>query len=153
MTNTLTAPPPRRAAPEPAVLMHAARADGCIAPAHPVLVIDADPLSRGLLDEWLGECGCAPSHAGHDERALAPAAGRFELLVVDIPYPRQGGPELLQRLASEHPGTPIVALSPTFFGSVGCTGALARTLGVARVLPKPLSREALLAATRELLPT
>ena len=128
--------------------------DGCCTvAAHPVLIVDTDPALRGLLEEWLGECDCALSYACRDEAAQAPPAGRFELLVVDIPYPRQGGLELLQRLASEHPGTPIVVLSPTFFGSVGCAGALARTLGVARVLPKPLSREALLAAARELLAT
>jgi CheY-like chemotaxis protein len=116
---------------------------------HPVLVVDADPALRGLLEEWMGECGCELTYAGTDgERP----SGRFDLLVVDIAFPRQGGPELLRRLSEEHPGTPIVALSPTFFGSVACAGALARTLGAARVLSKPVSREALISAACQLLP-
>jgi CheY-like chemotaxis protein len=117
---------------------------------HPVLVVDADAALRGLLEAWMGECGCELTYActGGD-----PVAGRFDLLIVDVAFPRQGGPELLRRLSEEHPGAPIVALSPTFFGSVACAGALARTLGAARVLPKPVSREALLAAARELLAT
>jgi CheY-like chemotaxis protein len=124
-------------------------AEMTVAP-HPVLVVDADPALRGLLEEWMGECGCELTYActGGDR-----AAGRFDLVIVDVAFPRQSGPQLLRRLSEEHPGTPIVALSPTFFGSVARAGALARTLGAARVLPKPVSREALLSAARQLLAT
>lgn len=116
---------------------------------HPVLVVDADPALRGLLEEWMGECACELTYA--DTGGDRPP-GRFDLVVVDIAFPRQVGPELLRRLSEDHPGTPIVALSPTFLGSVACAGALARTLGAARVLSKPVSRGALLAAACHLLP-
>ena len=117
---------------------------------HPVLVVDADAALRGLLEEWMGACGCELTYActGGDR-----VPGGFDLMIVDVAFPRQDGPALLRRLSEEHPGTPIVALSPTFFGSVARAGALARTLGAARVLPKPVSREALLAAARQLLAT
>jgi hypothetical protein len=44
----------------------------------------------------------------------------------------------------------VLALSATFHASVECTGELARSLGVAGVLPKPLRRETLIAAVRNL---
>jgi DNA-binding NtrC family response regulator len=116
--------------------------------AHPVLVIDADPLLNRLLGQWLAECGCTPCHAGAPGE---PTAGRYELLIVDVPFPRQGGGDLLRRIANEHPGTPILALSSTFFGSVACAGSLCSSLGVASVLPKPLAREALITAVQKVL--
>jgi CheY-like chemotaxis protein len=128
--------------------MHAVNDRRAAAP-HPVLVVDADPALRDLLEEWMGECACELTYA--DTGGERPP-GRFDRVVVDIGFPRQGGPERLRRLSEEHPGTPIVALSPTFFGSVACAGALARTLGAARVLSKPLSRDALLDAACQLLP-
>lgn len=129
--------------------MHGRAENGCAA-LHPVLVVDADPALRGLLEPWMSECACALTYASSGGDASPP--GRFELLVVDIPFPRQGGIELLRRLAGAHPGVPIVALSPTFLGSVARAGTVARALGVARALAKPLSREALISAVRQLLP-
>jgi CheY-like chemotaxis protein len=117
---------------------------------HSVLVVDADPALRGLLDEWMGECGCALTYASPGDDA--PPGRRYALVVADVPFPRQGGLERLRRLGQAHPGTPILALSPTFFGSVCCAGDVARSLGVARVLAKPVSRAALIAAARQLLP-
>ena len=116
--------------------------------AHPVLIIDADPQVTHMLGEWLAACGCTPHQAGAPG---APAQGRYALVIVDVPFARRDGSELLRHIAREHPGTPILALSPTFFGSVACAGALAQALGVASVLPKPLSRDALIAAVHRVL--
>ena len=112
-----------------------------------VLVADADCALYGLLEEWLAGEGfelsgaCAP-----DE----PARDGYDLIVVDVPFPREGV-EMLRRLGREHPGTPIVALSAAFFPSVEASGALARELGVAAVLPKPVTREALISAASRVL--
>jgi CheY-like chemotaxis protein len=111
-----------------------------------ILVVDADPALLGLLEEWLGEQGCLVVAEGGD-----PQHDGFDLAVVDIPFPRQGGTNVLKRIASEHPGTPVFALSSSFFARIESCGAVARTLGVARVLPKPLARDALVAAVRKLL--
>ena len=112
-----------------------------------VLVVDADEALFDLIEEWL-----AP--AGHrvvaQNAANARAKGGVDLIVVDVPFPRQGGLGRLQRIALEHPGTPMLALSSTFFPGVGSNGAVARALGVAGVLPKPVKREALVAAVEEL---
>ena len=113
-----------------------------------VLVVDADDALFGLIEEWLGAAGhdVIPEHA-RDARAHA----GVDLVVVDIPFPRQGRMSLLERVAAEHPGIPILALSSTFFAGIGSNGAVARALGVAGVLPKPVSREGLIAAVADAL--
>jgi len=116
-----------------------------------ILVVDTDRALLGLLEEWLGVCGCVVESDPDRNEDRAPNSERFALLIVDVPQPRRGGMELLQRLAAEHPGTPIIALSSTFFPGIESTGGVARTLGVACVLPKPVGRESLLTAVRSLL--
>ena len=112
-----------------------------------ILVADADCALYGLLEEWLAASGyvlagaCAPDAARHNG---------YDLIVVDLPFPREGG-DVLRQLRHEHPDVPIIALSASFFSGVVLSGALARSLGVASVLPKPVTREALLVAGRHAL--
>jgi DNA-binding NarL/FixJ family response regulator len=61
-----------------------------------------------------------------------------------------GGQQVSREVAAQYPGIPILALSPTFFSNVSCGGNCARALGVAGVLPKPIARDALIAAIRDL---
>jgi DNA-binding response OmpR family regulator len=111
-----------------------------------ILVADADCALFGLLEEWFAASGwqlagaCQPAEAPPDD---------YDLILVDVPFPREDL-EVLNLLRHEHPGTPIIALSTNFFPGVESTGAVARDLGVAAVLPKPLTREALLAAARRI---
>jgi DNA-binding response OmpR family regulator len=113
-----------------------------------VLVVDADPALLGLLEEWLGGQGCrvVPDGAGGDSER-----NDFDLAVVDVPFPKHGGLSLLKHVAEQHPGVPILALSSNFFAGIANTGMVARALGVAGALPKPVTREALLAAAGRLL--
>jgi CheY-like chemotaxis protein len=107
-----------------------------------ILVADADCALFGLLEEWLSGTGielagaCGPDDAAHDG---------YDLILVDLPFPRQDGHQMVKSLAREHPGTPIIALSSTFLPGIEACGAVARELGVAGALPKPLTREALTA--------
>ncbi len=111
-------------------------------------VVGADRVTLALLQEWLRAAGYrVVERDGEGERAPT----RPALTIADVPFARQGAPELLRRIAQPHPGTPVLALSPTFFGNVRCDGDCARKLGVAGVLPKPLTREALLAAVDRIL--
>jgi CheY-like chemotaxis protein len=105
-----------------------------------VRVVDADPALRELLEEWLQPLG----------HRVVEGGGRVGLVVIDVASPRQGGLEVLKRIAAEHPGAPQLVLSSSFFPGIDCCGDVARTLGVAGVLPKPVSREAVLAAVRRL---
>ena len=109
-----------------------------------ILVADADCALYGLLEEWLAGTGCVLAGAcGPDDAAQ----DGYDLIVVDVPFPREAS-EVLGQLRREHPGTPIVMLSAGFFPGVEVSGALARSLGVASVLPKPVRREAMVAAMR-----
>jgi DNA-binding response OmpR family regulator len=112
-----------------------------------ILVVDADPALLGLLEEWLAGQRCQVLADGGD----AAAQDCVDLAVVDVPFPRHGGLCQIKRVAERHPGVPILALSSNFFAGVASSGMAARALGVAAALPKPLSREALLAAVGKLL--
>jgi DNA-binding NarL/FixJ family response regulator len=105
-----------------------------------VRIIDADPALAGLLEQWLGELPCRIA-----------SEGAADLVIVDIPFPRQGKAEVLRRLAREHPTAPILALSSSFFAGIETNGAVARWLGVAAALPKPVTQAALTDAVRRLL--
>lgn len=108
-----------------------------------VSVLDMDRAGLDLLSEWLTQEGFRVS----DMRGAASAS----VLIVDVPFARGGAREHLRCIAQQHPGKPILALSPTFFSSVRCHGDCARSLGVAGVLPKPVSRESVITAVRDVL--
>jgi CheY-like chemotaxis protein len=108
-----------------------------------VLLAGIEPALAALLAEWLAEAGIRALAAGRPEQV--------HLVVVDIPFPRQGAPTLLQGLATAWPHAPVLALSATFFASVAARGAVARELGVASVMAKPVNREAWLAEVKRLL--
>jgi CheY-like chemotaxis protein len=114
-----------------------------------VLVVDADAALLGLLEEWLVPHGCniVAERAGADH-----TRDGFDLIVVDVPFPRARGLDVLQRVRRAHPCIPVLALSANFFASIDRSGTVAQTLGVASVLPKPVTRAALIAAVRHLLP-
>jgi CheY-like chemotaxis protein len=105
------------------------------------LVVDADPAVTALLDEWLAELGFSVTEE--------PRGGHRDLILVDVPYPRLGAPELLRRLAREYPRTPILALSSNFFAGAGESGAVAKSLGVSAVVPKPVTRVGLVNAVNK----
>jgi DNA-binding response OmpR family regulator len=112
-----------------------------------ILVVDADRLTLGLLEEWLRAAGYEVVKGQADDAATPEGVA---LAIVDVPFARSGV-ERLQRFAARHAGTPILALSPTFFSHVKCIGDCARSLGVSGVLPKPVARDALITAIEDLL--
>lgn len=145
---------------EPATLQPAASR------ARRVHVVDADPATFELIREWLvpegwqvlefdacnaGTADDAPSlaivdlgfarHVG-DARGAGDPSGAADARGAVVPA--------LVRVRDALPGVPLLVMSPTIFDGVGCCGPCARQLGVAGVLPKPSSREALIAAVTNL---
>jgi DNA-binding NarL/FixJ family response regulator len=60
--------------------------------------------------------------------------------------PKHAGAQLVKEIRAAHPGTPLIALSGQFRCGLSTAGATAQTLGVAQVIAKPLTRDALLQA-------
>lgn len=108
-----------------------------------VLVIDSDPLTQSMLAEWLD---------GDGWHVLEPVAGEMPagitLIVLDLAFPRSQAPDALVAIRRAHPGVPVIVISPTVFANVGCCGPCAELLEVGGVLPKPVSRDALIRAAR-----
>jgi DNA-binding NarL/FixJ family response regulator len=107
-----------------------------------IVLSGADAALGALLAEWLGEL--ADLQLAPDPPAAVPAA---DLHIVDVPFPRRAD------AAADTPAraVPVLMLSATFLGAIDCHGPVAAALGVDGVLPKPVAREALLAAVRRLL--
>jgi len=116
-------------------------------PPRKVLLVEGDAALQGLLDEWLAA-------EGHDVSVDRLSDERSDnqphLVIVDLPYSREHGVELLRRVSQAHPDVPILALSSNLLASVASTGAVARALGVSGVLAKPIARAALICAVRDL---
>lgn len=110
-----------------------------------VLVFDSDALTQSMISEWLDADGWQVLEPTPD-----PAVTDLSLVVVDLPFPRAGALDALQQIRQEYPGVPVIVISSTVFGSVGCCGPCAASLDVAGVLPKPVSRDALIGAARRL---
>jgi CheY-like chemotaxis protein len=113
-----------------------------------VLVVDADPALAALLAEWLCEAGCDVEHPGLDHTNHG---RRYDLAIVDVPFPRRGGASRVAEIAARYPGLPIIAVSAAFFPGVDACPEVASRLGVSLTLSKPLFRHALLRAVQRLL--
>jgi DNA-binding response OmpR family regulator len=114
------------------------------------VIYEEDDLMRALLEEWLGTEGYrvygAASHS-------AAARENVDLVIVSIYMPKQSGVQLVTELRAAYPRTPLIAISAQFRSGLSTAGATAESLGVARVIAKPLTRDALLATVRAILAT
>jgi len=87
---------------------------------------------------------------GYRVNTVAPCAPpphvAADLVIVSIGMPKHTGARVADKIRAAHPGTPIIAISAQFRADLSTAGTTAQTLGVAQVIAKPLSRDALLAA-------
>jgi DNA-binding response OmpR family regulator len=110
----------------------------------PVVAIhEEDELMHALLEEWLGGAGYGVQAAA---QLPGQTAGTVDLVIVSISSPKHAGAQLIQNIQAGYPGTPLIALSGQFRCGLSSAGATARSLGVAQVIAKPLTRDALLKA-------
>ena len=103
---------------------------------------------RALLQEWLAE-------AGFRVRAFAEPQGPFpeaaELVIVSVSMPKDAGMRRVQEVQTRHPQVPLIAISSQFRSGLSTAGATAHLLGVNQVIAKPLARENLLDAVRDII--
>jgi DNA-binding response OmpR family regulator len=113
-----------------------------------IAVYESDDLMYGLLCEWL-------RGAGHMVQSSARTPDRqthgADLVVVSVSGSKREIEPLLRGVRGVHPGAPIVALSSQARLGLSSNGVLARELGVARVMAKPLARRELVAAVDDIL--
>ena len=121
---------------------------GTLQPMSTIVIYEADDLMRGLLEEWL-------AGAGYGVSAVTPCGPPPDvaaaLVIVSIAMPKHAGSRVADKFRAAHPGTPIIAISAQFRADLSTAGTTAQTLGVAQVIAKPLTRDALLAAVRAII--
>jgi len=118
---------------------------------HTILVVDDNPVVRGLMVRVLGEHGYEVLEASNGELALSIAAahsGRIDLLLTDVLMPGMSGAELAVELETVRPGVPRVFVSGYPEGEILRSGML--DPGVTFV-QKPFVAAALLQRVREAL--
>jgi DNA-binding response OmpR family regulator len=106
-----------------------------------IAIYEPDDFMKNLLVEWLSEAGYYVQASAAQEPDSA-----VDLVIVSIQRPKHGGVGVIQAMRAIHPGTPLIALSSHFRSGLSSMGAAAQSLGVTRVLAKPLTRNDLLGA-------
>lgn len=113
-----------------------------------IVVVEPDDLILGLLQCWLGEAGYAVVVEAAKKLTCPNGVASDPLLVIiDVPTPRTPGQ--LIRSVREAYASPILLLSARLRRGTDGSSDLARQLGVRKVLPKPFTRDELLAAVSE----
>jgi DNA-binding response OmpR family regulator len=111
-----------------------------------IVIIEDDSLMRGLLREWLTAAGYTVREDALRHRL--PGSNSADLVIVDLYMPRQAGAAIVRAVQRAHPGAPVIAISGQFRPGLAGSCSAARELGARQVIPKPFSREDLLAAVR-----
>lgn len=104
-----------------------------------VAIYEPDDLMCRLLHEWLTGAGYTVYNANE-----AGPEVRLNLVIASISTTEVARRVLIPRLRREHPEASLIALCSRARSGLSCDGALARALGVERVMAKPLRREELL---------
>ena len=112
-----------------------------------ILIVETDDLIRELLERCLTEAGFVVQTGPSSSARPGDAAIHPSLVIVDVSNPR-GAEERVRALERAH-RAPVLVISGRFRRGLGGSVEAARRLGVRKVLPKPFTREELLAAVEE----
>lgn len=117
-----------------------------------ILLIDDDNFVRDMLRHTLAHFGHTVIEARNGKEGLALIqSANADLLITDIVMPEMEGLELLMELRKRKPPIKIIAMSGGGRGNAADYLRTAKFMGAAKVLAKPFTNEALLAAINELL--
>jgi CheY-like chemotaxis protein len=108
-----------------------------------VEVIEDDPAMRALLLEWLADEGYRVRVHGSSHVA---AAWDADAVVVDLSNQQLQGAEAIRHARSRFAPAAVIGLSTRLIHAPAGDCAQARTLGLDELLPKPCSRQTLVAA-------
>jgi DNA-binding response OmpR family regulator len=110
-----------------------------------ILVIDDDLLSRDYVGQILQTEGHTVEMAANGDDGLSLfRAHPADLVITDMVMPKTDGVELITILLNEHPNLPVIAMS----GAPNSAQYLylASYMGAGKILTKPFTAKALLAA-------
>jgi CheY-like chemotaxis protein len=117
-----------------------------------ILLIDDDDAVRTILYLTLVHYGHDVVEAGNGKEGLDLFKGSsFDLVITDIVMPEKEGFEVLMKIRKRNPALKIIAISGGGLHNAAHYLHTAKMLGAAKVLAKPFSNEALMAAVKELL--
>ena len=108
-----------------------------------VEVIEDDPAMRALLLEWLADEGYRVRVHGPTGVAATCAA---DAVVVDLSNEQLQGAEAIRHASSRFAPAAVIGLSTRLIHAPASASLQAHTLGLDELLPKPCSRQALVAA-------
>jgi two-component system cell cycle response regulator len=118
-----------------------------------IILADDDALMRTLCAEWLATAGYRVREAENGTQALELlGATPVTVLITDMDMPGCDGTQTLREARRRRPGLVVIAISGGNRGSGRNWAAAALEQGAAKTLAKPFTREALLAAVRQVLP-
>jgi CheY-like chemotaxis protein len=119
-----------------------------------ILLIDDDDSFRTMLRLTLVHFGYTVIEARNGKEGLALfKEANADLVITDIVMPEKEGLEVLMELRRKQPPpVKIIAISGGARVNIADNLRMAKLLGAAKVLTKPFSNEALIAAINELLP-
>ena len=117
-----------------------------------VLVVDDDPAVRKTVRRHLTAAGCEVLEAADGRIALKVLEEQqVDLLITDMYMPGVDGVELAIRTRQAERPVPMIGISGGGYMDQSDVLELARSMGVARTLPKPFDGEELLAAVNDVL--
>jgi DNA-binding response OmpR family regulator len=114
-----------------------------------VLTVDDSRVIRVMVSKQARELGCEVDEAEDGEQALGKlAAGKFDLVVLDVTMPVLAGPEMMSRLRGRGDETPVLMLTSDSTREV-VVGLM--KLGISDYVLKPFKTEELAAKMRKIL--
>jgi CheY-like chemotaxis protein len=118
-----------------------------------ILLIEDDENVRTVLYLTLVHYGHTVVEASNGREGLDLfRQGSVDLVITDIVMPEKEGFEVLMKIRRKNPALKIIAISGGGLHNAAHYLHTAKLLGAAKVLAKPFSNEALMAAVNELLP-
>ena len=117
-----------------------------------ILIIDDDETIRRMLARTLTKAGYDVLDAADGEEGLKQfRKNEIDLVITDLIMPEKEGIEMIMELKTEFPDVKIIAMSGG--AQIGPEGylQLADALGAQQTLKKPIARDTLLAAIKEVL--
>ena len=109
-----------------------------------ILIVEPDDLIRPLLERWLAEAGFMVQTSSLGAISRPPS-----LIIANVSHPRDC--EALVCPLIDRYRAPVILISALFRRGLEASVEAARRFRVPKVLPKPFSREELLAAVEEVI--